>query len=243
MKCTATRIRLVSMTFLLLVGAALATPALAFAETPDVTGDFYAAVEQPLPLIVLDGSLDRGAGDYRDVYKVWLDQGREFDMALASGTSGTDFDLYLFDSADPDSDAVAYSAKDGTSDETIHYRVKTAGYYYVDVWAYDGQSDGYPNVSGPGDYTLSAGTHAIKYKLTKFTAPRTAKKNKKVSVSVVLAPGYLGSKLYPVTVHSRQWRNGKWVGKALTYSPTGYTVTGGTKYSVKWWANKGTWKL
>lgn len=240
MKRIATRVQLIGLMLLLATGVMLGVPALALAETPDVSDTIPDAVQWSLPLSVPDGYLDRAVEDDRDVYAVWLDRGKDFEVTLAGSGEGADFDLFLYDTQSFDSTPVAKSAHLGSS-ESFKYRVTTSGYCYLTVNAFEG--DGIDPMSGPGDYTLSARMRAIPYKLTKFTAPRYAKKNKKVSVSVVLAPGYLGSSYYPVTVHSRQWRKGKWVGSALTYSPSGYSVTGGTKFAVKWWANKGTWRL
>jgi len=219
----------------------MAAPSLALAESPDVTDDFNVAAEYGLPLNVSDGYLDGAAGDVRDIYRVWLTQGKEFDIGLSSGTAGTDFDLYLFDSPDESVPYVARSAHSG-SDEVIHYRVKTSGWYYVDVKAYDGSYPDYPTESGPGSYTLTAGAHTVAYKLTGFSAPKTAKKNKKIAVSIKLSPTYLRSGK-PVTFHARARRNGKWYGKTLSYAPRGVGLSTSTKYAVSFKANRGVWRF
>jgi len=238
MRRSALRIQTVGFLLVLALIGSLATPVMALAETPDVTDEFPGDLWE-LPIDVPDGHLDLAAGDVRDVYKVWLENGQEFDAELL-GAVGTDFDLYLFDPTDAEDPDVAHSATDGSS-EAIHYGVKTSGWYYLDVKAYDGSNSDSPNPSGPGGYTLSAFQHGVSYELDKFTAPKTAKKNKKVTVSVLLHPGYLGQGT--VTIHTRQWSRGKWAGKAKTASLVGGDVEGATKYEAEWSANKGTWRV
>jgi len=97
--------------------------------------------------------------DKDDVHNVWLNKGETLTTSL-SGDSGTDFDLYLFApnslSVNSSDGMVGHSENPGTSTESIQYTAPTAGYYYIDVYAY----------SGSGAYTLTAGNIAGTYEDT-----------------------------------------------------------------------------
>ena len=93
------------------------------------------------------GTLDGAKEKRDDVYYVYLRAGETLDVSL-TGSSGTDFDLYLYDSTAASVSAVAgmvsSSEKKSSSTETISYKATKAGYYYIDVYAF----------AGAGNYTL-----------------------------------------------------------------------------------------
>ncbi|WP_160724103.1 S8 family serine peptidase [Bacillus sp. USDA818B3_A] len=92
-------------------------------------------------------SLDQIA-DVDDVYAVKLSKGEKLTASL-TGATGTDFDLYLYDSKATtvkSSDGILkYSEKAGTSSESVSFIAPYAGTFYLDTYAYKGK----------GTYTLS----------------------------------------------------------------------------------------
>ncbi len=89
--------------------------------------------------------------DWDDVYRIYAVNGQELTISI-NGTGG-DADLYLFapGSTDVDSDpTAAASAQDGNS-ETISITIPVSGYWYIDVYSYEGTID----------YTLSIALSAF----------------------------------------------------------------------------------
>jgi subtilisin family serine protease len=87
--------------------------------------------------------------DKDDVYSIKLLKGEKVTVTL-TGATGTDFDLYLYNSSattvNSSAGIVAYSEKAGTSSETFTYVAQADGTYYLDVYAYNGS----------GSYTAKA---------------------------------------------------------------------------------------
>lgn len=119
----------------------LAVPltALGLAADDDVPG-------VPLPRSGFEGRLDAVTAvaekrDVGDAYELELAEGQWF-YASMTGSSGTDFDLYLYgpeaSTTRGSQRAVAYSEKEGTSSERILYRAVTAGKYYLQAHAFEG---------------------------------------------------------------------------------------------------------
>ncbi|RED64743.1 S8 family serine peptidase [Cohnella lupini] len=88
----------------------------------------------------LDGVLDSNA-DKDDVYFKHLNKGDKLNVKL-TGDAGTDFDLYVYGpSAVTVTQAegmISSSENSGTSNESISFLAPETGYYYVDVFAYEG---------------------------------------------------------------------------------------------------------
>lgn len=137
-----------------LLAAALAVPASAFAETPDFANDVPGSA---LPVSPVVGTLDGASevGDYDDVFGVHLDAG-QWIYASSAGQSGTDFDLYLWGpattSVQQGTPAVYHSETQRSSSERILYKAPSAGVYFLDIWAFDGAgsyniSYGFPSVA------------------------------------------------------------------------------------------------
>jgi subtilisin family serine protease len=99
--------------------------------------------------------------DKDDVYSIKLLKGEKVTVTL-TGATGTDFDLYLYNSSattvNSSAGIVAYSEKASTSSETFTYVAQADGTYYLDVYAY----------KGSGSYTVKAafGTKAGTYENT-----------------------------------------------------------------------------
>lgn len=92
--------------------------------------------------------------DKDDVYSINLLKGEKLSVSL-SGTTGTDFDIYLYDKSastvNSSAGILAYSEKAGTSSESFSFVAPSNGTYYLDVYAY----------KGTGSYTAS-----VKYGVT-----------------------------------------------------------------------------
>ncbi|QIZ05623.1 S8 family serine peptidase [Priestia megaterium] len=92
--------------------------------------------------------------DLDDVYSINLVKGQKITVTL-SGATGTDFDIYLYNSAattvKSSANIVAYSEKAATSSETFTYTAPNDGKYYLDVYAY----------KGAGSYTATLKTDPI----------------------------------------------------------------------------------
>jgi subtilisin family serine protease len=92
--------------------------------------------------------------DKNDVYSINLLKGEKLSVSL-SGTTGTDFDIYLYDKSastvNSSAGILAYSEKAGTSSESFSFVAPYDGTYYLDVYAYN----------GTGSYTAS-----VKYGVT-----------------------------------------------------------------------------
>ncbi|TWD92408.1 pre-peptidase [Neobacillus bataviensis] len=99
--------------------------------------------------------------DKDDVYSMNLLKGEKITVTL-SGATGTDFDLYLYNSSattvNSSAGIVAYSEKATTSSETFTYTAPSDGTYYLDVYAYSG--------SGSYTATVKAGATAGTYEHT-----------------------------------------------------------------------------
>jgi hypothetical protein len=124
-----------------------------------VTGGFVnagAAVnyepDNDIPGVPFTGTSKSGTlnatSDKDDVYSMNLLKGEKVTVTL-TGATGTDFDIYLYNSSattvNSSAGIVAYSEKAGTSSETFTYVAKEDGTHYLDVYAY----------SGSGSYTAS----------------------------------------------------------------------------------------
>lgn len=87
--------------------------------------------------------------DLNDVYSMKLLKGEKVTISL-SGATGTDFDIYLYNSTaktvNSSAGIVAYSEKPATSSESFTYIAQEDGTYYLDVYAY----------AGSGSYTAKA---------------------------------------------------------------------------------------
>jgi subtilisin family serine protease len=109
----------------------------------------------PLSSTSITGTLNQST-DLDDVYSLKLYKGDYLTLSL-SGTTGTDFDLYLYNynakTVKTNAGMIAYSEKVNTSTESITYLVKEDGTYFIDVYAF----------KGIGSYTL-------KYSKTTFKA-------------------------------------------------------------------------
>ncbi|PGV53326.1 hypothetical protein COD92_06960 [Bacillus sp. AFS037270] len=92
--------------------------------------------------------------DLDDVYSINLVKGQKITVTL-SGATGTDFDIYLYNSTattvKSSANIVAYSEKAATSSETFTYTAPADGKYYLDVYAY----------KGAGSYTATLKTDPI----------------------------------------------------------------------------------
>ncbi|WP_051633461.1 S8 family serine peptidase [Bacillus sp. UNC41MFS5] len=101
--------------------------------------------------------------DLDDVYAINMLKGEKVTITL-SGATGTDFDIYLYNSGattvKSSAGIVAYSEKTGTSSETFTYIAPADGKYYLDVYAY----------KGTGTYTAT-----VKAGVTVGTYENTAK--------------------------------------------------------------------
>jgi subtilisin family serine protease len=93
--------------------------------------------------------------DLDDVYAVNLIKGEKL-VANLTGASGTDFDLYLYDSnattVKSSEGILTYSEKSGTSTESITFIAPYDGTFYLDAYAYKGK----------GTYSLSVTLGATK---------------------------------------------------------------------------------
>ncbi|GHH97556.1 S8 family serine peptidase [Neobacillus kokaensis] len=86
--------------------------------------------------------------DKDDVYSINLLKGEKLSVTL-TGTTGTDFDMYLYDktakTVNSSIGILAYSEKTGTSAESFSFIAPSDGTYYLDIFAY----------KGSGNYTAS----------------------------------------------------------------------------------------
>ncbi|MDM5314933.1 S8 family serine peptidase [Fictibacillus sp. b24] len=80
--------------------------------------------------------------DKNDVYSVTLVKGEKLAVSM-SGATGTDFDVYLYNSSaktvNSSAGIVAYSEKINTSSESFSYTAPATGKYYIDFYAYKGK--------------------------------------------------------------------------------------------------------
>lgn len=114
-----------------------------------------ATADDEIPLSVeasspISGTLDR-YGDQDDVYKVFVAEGKSIRAAL-SGSSTSDFDLYLFGPASTSvfSGPAPLEVSTGlTSTERLESVATTSGWHYLDVYS------AYSPSSGAGSYSLS----------------------------------------------------------------------------------------
>ncbi|MBY6037170.1 S8 family serine peptidase [Fictibacillus nanhaiensis] len=95
----------------------------------------------PLKTTSISSKLD-ASSDKNDVYSLTLLKGEKFTVTM-SGDSGTDFDVYLYNSSaktvHSSAGIVAYSEKLNTSSETFTYTAPSTGIYYLDFYAYKGK--------------------------------------------------------------------------------------------------------
>ncbi|WP_160724101.1 S8 family serine peptidase [Bacillus sp. USDA818B3_A] len=92
--------------------------------------------------------------DLDDVYALNLTKGQKITVTL-TGVTGTDFDIYLYNSSattvKSSANIVAYSEKAATSSETFTYTATATGKFYLDVYAY----------KGAGSYTATVKTDPV----------------------------------------------------------------------------------
>lgn len=133
----------------------------------------------PLTSSKVSGTLN-AANDADDVYAVTLLKGESLTVLL-SGKSGTDFDLYLYNSKTQalteTGNIVAYSEKLNTSTESVTYVAPKDGTYYVAASAYKG-SGNYTLTVGAG---VGAGTYENTQKELGYTGTWTTVSDKNVS--------------------------------------------------------------
>jgi hypothetical protein len=233
----------IAVALALVLAGSLLIPMLSFAETPDI-GDTFATAKQVTWSYEGTASVDPSAtpADTEDLYKVWLTAGKRFEAGIDGATTGVDVDVALFSStATAGSNPLTYSASDG-SDEYFYYDIPTSGWYYVDVWAYDGSDPGFPVASTAGDYYLWFWQSAVPYKLQSFTVPKTAKSRKSFTVSVLTSPTYLRTSK-SVTFVTQKKVGTKWK-SVIKCSVRGYKISGGkSKFSAKGKFSKGTYRI
>lgn len=141
-------------------------------------------LDSDIPGVPLTGSKASGtlnaANDVDDVYAVNLLKGESFTVSL-SGKSGTDFDLYLYNSKaqalTETGNIVAYSEKSNTSTESLTYVAPQDGTYYIAASAYKG-SGSYTLTAGAG---VGAGTYENTQKELGYTGKWTTVADKNVS--------------------------------------------------------------
>jgi hypothetical protein len=216
----------------------LIVPVLSFAEVPDIGNTFETATTKS---VSYEGtaSIDP-VTDTDDVYKVWLTAGKRFEAGIDGATTGVDVDMALYSATDT-ATPLTYSAGIG-SEEYVFYDVPKSGWYYVDVWAYDGSEPGFPVASTAGDYYLWFYQGAVPYKLQSFSVPKTAKNKKWFNVSILTSPTYLRTSK-SVTFVSQKKVGGKWKG-TLKYSVRGYKISGNrSKFSARAKFSKGTYRI
>jgi hypothetical protein len=113
--------------------------------------DAFPGVALPVPISA--GSLDGWAGDYVDIYQVYLPAGQTL-YAYMNGEEGTDFDLLLFDSGvsgtldESDFDKLIAGSWWGGDSESFGYTSGLTEVYYLAVIHADGPG---------GWYTLDVG--------------------------------------------------------------------------------------
>ena len=88
----------------------------------------------------VSGQVSLSDGDYDDVYRIRAEAGQSLTIVMTG--SGGDADLYLYPPGTTDvwTDSYVASSTNVGNSETIQGTVLTSGYWYVDVYAYEGVS-------------------------------------------------------------------------------------------------------
>ncbi|OPX67211.1 MAG: Clostripain family protein [Methanomassiliicoccales archaeon PtaB.Bin215] len=122
------------------------------AATPDSNNDHTQAVGVANSDVVI-GSVST-TDDLEDYFKIYMENGEVLDFYLVMN-SGTDLDLYLFDSS---LFIVSQSSTDniasGVFSEHVTINVATTGWHYLSVYAYSGESDYYLWVRSTAEWTV-----------------------------------------------------------------------------------------
>ncbi len=99
----------------------------------------------------VSGQVNLDSGDYDDVYRIQVTAGQQLTIIMTG--SGDDADLYLYPPGTTDvwTDSYVASSENFGNSESIQRTVQTSGYWYVDVYAYEGVSSYSLTVTlGPG---------------------------------------------------------------------------------------------